>query len=261
MFKWIAVIGVCLVSAPAWAQSANDIAAKIAGRAANEGRAGTMIFKMINAKGRERNRSALMFHAQQDEKDTIAIYFTAPARIAETAFLSYDHEGDLEDENWLYMPATQRVRRLPTSDRGDYFLGTDLTYGDIKDNFKFKMEDWTFSSAASDGALLGLKGTVKSPAIGKDMGYSAFIAKIDPKTWFPTEVVYFDQDGEKLKTVTVATVSMIGGAWTAMRFEVDQHQSGHRTQVHFENMRYVPSLDPSVFDPEGLQDGVPEIDG
>lgn len=263
-FRPVAVAAVCFgCFSPSlvFAQSADDIAANIEGRAANEGRVGTMVFKMINAKGRERNRTALMLHAQQDHKDAIAIFFTAPARIEETAFLSYDHEGDVEDENWLYMPATQRVRRLPTSDRGDYFLGTDLTYGDIKDDFKFKAEDWAFSGGASDGEFLALQGKVKSAAIGKDMGYSAFSAKIDPASWFPVEVVYFDPEGEKLKTVRVPEVEKIGGAWTAMRFDVEQHQSGHKTQVHFEDMRYIPTLDPAVFDPEGLQDGVPEIGG
>ncbi|MEM7570261.1 MAG: outer membrane lipoprotein-sorting protein, partial [Pseudomonadota bacterium] len=232
------IVLMSLVAAPAVAaDTVMEIARSVAERRANEGRVGTMVFKMVNKAGRTRNRTALMAHAENADMTKVAIYFTAPAAIEETAFLSYDRPGDAPDENWLYLPATQKVRRLPPSDRGDYFLGTDLTYGDIKDNFKFPLEDWTFTSATSESVggkqYHRLKGTTASPARAKELGYRSFSARIDPKTWFPTEVVFTDADGALLKTVRVEAIEKVGGAWTAMKFSVEQHQSGHKTFVHF----------------------------
>lgn len=259
------VIGFLIFFAASVAQAQDplSIAQKVERRPANEGRVGTMVFKMVNKAGRERNRKALMAHAEGKDMTKVAIYFTAPAAIEETAFLSYDRPDGGADENWLYLPATQKVRRLPPSDRGDYFLGTDLTYGDIKDDFKFKTEDWTFIAVRKE--MVGerqcyrLEGKAKSDKHAREMGYASFTALIDRQTWFPIEVTYTDVDGEMLKTVRVPEIVDIGGAWTALRFSVQQHQSGHKTYVHFENMRHVPELDATVFDPEALSYGVPAI--
>lgn len=255
--------GACIGPVQAYAQDAMTIARNVAERPANEGRVATMVFKLVNKAGRTRNRKALMAHAETGDMTKVAIYFTAPAAIEETAFLSYDRPGSAPDENWLYLPATQKVRRLPPSDRGDYFLGTDLTYGDIKDDFKFKLEDWTFTGASKETyggkACYRLTATAAQPSVAKEMGYASATAIIDPKTWFPLEVVYTDVDGDTLKTVQVQDIQEVGGAWTAMKFSVDQHQSGHKTFVHFEEMRHVPGLDQTVFDPEALSYGVPDI--
>lgn len=235
----------------------------IAARPANEGRVGTMHFTLRNGSGDTRQREALMFHSDTPETIRIAIFFTQPAMISETAFLTFDHRvGD--DENWLYLPATERVRRLPVSDRGDYFMGTDLTYGDIKDDFKFGLEDWVFTSAQEetvDGAsYLRLEGEAQSAQIAAETGYSGFTALIDTERHFPVEITYLDADGDPLKHIVVEDLNTVGGAWTAMRFTVDQLQSGHTTLVYFTDMQHRPDLDDSVFDAESLAYGVPYLD-
>lgn len=250
---------------PALAQEsdlATTLARSIAERPANEGRVGTMNFRLVNADGAVRERSARMFHSDRDDTVRIAIFFEAPAMIAETAFLSFDH-AESEDENWLYLPATDRVRRLPTSERGAWFMGTDLTYGDVKDNFKFQLSDWNFTLEAPeivDGKSYPvLAGVVRSPEIGMELGYASFRARVDEESLFPVEIAFSDTDGAPLKVVQVERVEQVGGAWTAMRFTVDNLQTGHRTEIEFTDMTYVPDLDPLVFDPDALAYGVPAI--
>ncbi|TCO75481.1 outer membrane lipoprotein-sorting protein [Chromatocurvus halotolerans] len=235
----------------------------IAARPANEGRVGTMHFAMRNGSGDTRQREALMFHSDTPETIRIAIFFTQPAMISDTAFLTFDHRvGD--DENWLYLPATGRVRRLPVSDRGDYFMGTDLSYGDIKDDFKFGLEDWIFTSAREetvDGIRYArLEGEAQSARIIAETGYSRFTALIDTERNFPVDITYLDADGDPLKHIVVEELDTVGGAWTAMRFTVDQLQSGHTTVVYFTDMQHRPHLDDSVFDAESLAYGVPYLD-
>lgn len=250
------------------ADSASDpialaTAEAIAARPANEGRVGTMHFSLRNGSGDTRQREALMLHSDTPETIRIAIFFTQPAMLSETAFLSFDHRvGD--DENWLYLPATERVRRLPVSDRGDYFMGTDLSYGDIKDDFKFGLEDWVFTAAREelvDGVnYLRLEGEARSPQIVAETGYSQFSALVDTERHFPVDINYRDADGDPLKHIVVEELETVGGAWTAMRFTVNQLQSGHTTQVYFTDMQHRPDLDDSVFDAESLAYGLPYLD-
>ena len=239
------------------------LATFVANREANEGRVGTMHFQLTNSSNRVREREALMLHSDIGVTERIAIYFTEPTVIEETAFLSFNHSSR-EDENWLYLPATERVRRLPTGDRGDYFLGTDLTYGDIKDNFKFGLDDWHFElgeSAEHNGALIPiLKGTARTPEIGIEMGYASFQAKIDQASGFPVWIEYTDTDGKPLKRIEILEIQPVGDAPTAIHFTAENLQTGHHTEVRFSDMRHVPDLDDSVFDPEVLAYGVPDVD-
>jgi len=251
------------VSTHAAADEAGDaLARRIAERHSGEGRVGVMHFKLVNARGATRNRSALMLHSEKDDAVRIAIHFREPAAIQDTAFLSHDNP-DRADENWLYLPATQRVRRIPASDRGDYFMGTDLTYGDVKDDFKFGLDDWSFAyggeAPCGEKTCEKLTGVAASPDIARETGYGAFAALIDPDTLFPAEVRYDDPEGEPLKRVRVTKQEIVGDAWTAMEFEADNLQSGHRTRIWFTNMTYRAGLDLSVFDPDTLDLGAPEL--
>lgn len=262
MLKPLAMSLAMLLSVPSAAaeDAALTLARAIMERPANEGRVGDMVFDLTTATGASRNRRALMIHSDTEGLTRIGIFFKAPAAIADTAFLSHEPSAGA-GENWLYLPATDRVRRLPSSERGSYFMGTDLTYGDIKDNFRFGLEDWDFSGGIADPAtgLLQLHGKARTPDIGKQLGYSRFYAEIDPKTLFPLRVRYEDTAGTLLKEVEILEKEQIGGAWTAMRFQVRNLQSGHTTKVHFENMRHVPSLDDRYLTSAQLARGAPTI--
>ncbi|MFN2100024.1 outer membrane lipoprotein-sorting protein [Altererythrobacter sp. MF3-039] len=253
----------CIV-APVAAQNdtPGSLAQLVAKRAANEGRVGTMHFALKNKAGKTRSRTAIMVHSDQGSTEKVAIFFTKPTMIADTAFLSYNHVAK-DDQNWLFLPATKRVRRLPVSERGDYFMGTDLTYGDLQDNFKFGLDDWTFTEV-SKGSIGGksypmLKGKARNAKKAAQMGYSSFKALIDKTTGFPVYIEFADKDGDPLKRVRVYDIEKVGGVHTAMRFSAHNIQTGHTTEVHFTGMRYVPGLRQSVFDPNSLADGLPKI--
>lgn len=238
-----------------------SLAQRVAQRLANEGRIGEMHFTLTDNNGRSRNRVATLVHSDRDDVVKIAIHFTAPAAISDTAFLSHDHEEET-DQTWLYLPATDRVRRLPASDRGDNFMGTDLTYGDVKDNFKFQLNDWNFvegTSVVKNGkTFLELSGTATDDA-RDETGYGSFKALIDAETLFPAEIIYTDIDGAPLKKIAVLEQTLIGGAWTAMHFQAENLQTGHRTDIQLKEMRYEPKLDEDLFEADMLDEGGPDL--
>lgn len=263
MIKTMTLLMLAAIAAPATAQSAADrIAAKVWNRPANEGRVGVMQFQLISASGSTRQREALMLHSDRPDAIRIAIFFQKPAALTNTAFLSHDYR-DKADDTWLFLPATERVRRIPQSQRSDAFLGTDLSYGDIKDNFRFSPEDWAFAGGEQrmhqGKPHIWLTGRAKSPAVAKETGYGAFRALIDPVTLFPAVTEYDDREGKPAKRVEVLETREIGGAWTAMRFTAQNLNSGHQTQVRFANMRHVPGLPVNSFLPDRLPDGPPAL--
>jgi hypothetical protein len=242
--------------------SAQQLAELIRSRPANEGRVGNMHFTLRNSSGSERKRSALLIHSEQHEQIKIAIFFTSPAALQDTVFLSHDYALQ-EDENWLYLPATKRVRRIPSANRGDYFMGTDLTYGDIKDDFKFSSDDWDFSLGEVPTDIpknqRDLLGVAKSEEKKQELGYGSFYAVIDLNSYFPVELRYTDIDGKPLKEVFVLKQAKIGSAWTAMQFVVRQLQLSHQTEIILEDMRYMPNLPDSLLSADEISYGVPQF--
>lgn len=247
---------------PAEDPAARALAEKIAARPTSEGRVGVMNFTLTNKSGKQRERIAEVAHSDLDGTERLLIHFTAPSAIRGTSFVTHTHQ-QRADESWLYLPATERVRRIPASQRADYFLGTDLSYGDIQDNFTFSLDDWRFEplrSIVRDGRELPvLSGKVRSAEGAHELGYSAFTAVIDPETLFPIEIDYLDPDGIALKRVEVLEQERIEGIWTAMRFSVTNHRKRHQTDVRFSEMRHVPAIRGDVFDAETLAFGAPRL--
>lgn len=243
-------------------RTAEELAGLVVQRPTNEGRVATMHFRLQNESGSLRERQAKVLSSTRDDVERIAIFFTQPAMIDETAFLSFNHASS-EDESWLYLPATDRVRRLPGADRGDYFMGTDLTYGDVKDNFKFALEDWVFKlgveEIADGDALQVLEGTAKTPQIAKEMGYGHFSARIDTATGVPILTEYWDIDMAPLKRIEVLEVEQVGEAKMVTNYTVENLQTGHTTEIHITDAKSVPDLDESLFDPNALAYGIPDV--
>jgi len=52
---------------------------------------------------------------------------------------------------------------------------------------------------------------------------------------------------------------MVGGAWTAMHFRAENLQTGHSTDIKLKEMRYEPSLDLDLLDPDLLDEGAPDL--
>jgi hypothetical protein len=251
-----------MAAMPPYADPAGDaLARRIHDRPSLEGRVGRMMFELTNARGAVRRREALLIHADRGDSIRIAIYFSTPANIRNTAFLSLDHDAQV-DQAWLYLPATQRVRQIPSADRGDYFMGTDITYGEIRDDFRFGLQDWVFSAhgtrSHNGGPHQVLRGQARNERLAQEMGYSRFEALIDDRTLFPVVVTFFDAGGAPLKRVSILDQQQIGGAWTAMRFRIENMQTGHRTDVRFEDMRQVEIPD-SALDASSLAFGPPRL--
>lgn len=227
----------------------DEIAAQIAARPSDDDRTGRITFILRDKKGRERERSARMAISEAEGTNRMLLLFDSPANIRDTAFLNHDQKGaNAPDETWLFLPSTEQVRQIPTSDRSDRFMATELTYGDVQDDFKFEVSDYLFEAGPPTNDRVVLLGTAKSDAAAKETGYGSFRAEIDPETWFPRLIDFAGPDGSPLKTITVHELKQVGASWTAQAFEVVNHQTGRSTVVRVEDTRTVEGFEPGLFD-------------
>ena len=178
------ILGGVFLAAPA--DASGDIALTVARQVADRPEADAaerhVRIVLTNRRGKVRERTATILRQRQADVRLTRITYTAPKSIRDTAFLSHDYDDLGQDSRWFYLPAAQKVRRVPANSRGDYFLGTDFTYEDIQSELRFNLDDYDFSAGQHTGRddnTVRLNGTPKSDAIAKQLGYGGFEALID----------------------------------------------------------------------------------
>ncbi|PCJ37830.1 MAG: Patched family protein [Moraxellaceae bacterium] len=211
-----------------------------------------------------------------DEKRTV-IFYLMPTNVKGTGFLTYDYKTtdvdgvDKDDDQWLYLPALRKVRRISSSDRGDYFLGTDFTYDDIKLEGKVDVKDYNFSLIDSDKEIdseknlvsnkrnvsrrYRIEATAKNSSIVKEVGYSRAELTIDSEKWMIIEAKYWGIKGRPLKTLQVSDIQLVDDIWTAHRLFIENHKSGHKTLFEFSEVDYKTAVKDSMFSKRTLKRG------
>ncbi|MGR8919209.1 MAG: outer membrane lipoprotein-sorting protein, partial [Gammaproteobacteria bacterium] len=212
---------------------------------------------LIDRKGRSRERLAEGRRVDTESERRSMIAFTKPKNIKGTAFLSYEyHEGDAEDDKWLYLPAMRRTRRIAGTDRGEYFLGTDFTYEDLKLEGRLEQRDYAFTLASAadssgDGTIT-LQGLPHSGDIAKELGYGRILVDIDPATWNILEWRTFDVSGNALKTTTFSDFVEIDGVSIARTIAVNNHKTSHQTIFEFSNLDAALPIEAGELDHQAL---------
>lgn len=221
----------------------------------------TLNMRLVDKRGKVRERIAKSYRRYFGEEKRTILYYTEPANVEGTAFLTYDYaETEEEDDQWLYLPALRKVRRISASDRGDYFLGTDFTYEDIKQAGKIEIEDHHFALMGTD-ELNGRK-MYKVEAIPKNdelievLGYNRAMIWVDAENWVSMQVDFWDVAGNPLKRYQVEELVQIDSIWTRQRIRVSHHKTGHSTEFHFENVDYQSPVDEDFFTKRALSRGI-----
>lgn len=221
----------------------------------------SMRMTLTNRSGKQRVRDTRVFRQDFGEENRVAIFFESPTRLKGTAFLTWDFPAASgEDAQWLYLPAARRVRRISAGDRGDYFLGTDFTYEDVKKETKIALEDYEFKTLGMEDmggvSTYVLEAIPKTPEIARELGYTRLLARVRADIWMPVVVEYWDKAGNPLKTVRISDVRQHEGIWTAFTIKAENHKTGHHTAFEYSDISYADNIDPDVFTEQGLRRGL-----
>ena len=212
----------------------------------------------ITAKsGASRVREIALRRKMYDGVKKSLITFSAPKEVAGVAYLSFEYDstkpGSKESENWLYMPAMKKVRRISGSSRQDDFMGSDFTYEDIgdrglnKDNFTLLGEEtaegadcWKIDCAAKDS---GEKIPRRVLWIRKD-------------NYLLQKAQLFDQRGELQRELVCSDISKIDGIWTVHKMVMTNVQTGHSSTMQMKSVKYNIDLADSIFAVSSIERGL-----
>ncbi len=218
----------------------------------------TMTQTLIDRNGNQRVRHMVGFRKDVGKDKKLLTFFTEPANIRDTALLTFDYDDpSRDDDQWLYLPALKRVRRISSSDRGNYFMGTDFTFEDMKQTPELEDYHWKLlGSEVVDGHdCWKVEGTPASDEVMRELGYSRMVQYVRKDSDFTIRVDYWDQAGRELKHLHIVEMKQIQGIWTALKIVMENVQSRHKTILEASEQRYNSGLKERMFTQRMLKRG------
>lgn len=211
--------------------------------------------KMVlrNAQGQESKRDIRLrtLEVQGDGDKSLSIFDT-PNDVKGTAFLNFTHATEADDQ-WLYLPALKRVKRISSSNKSGPFMGSEFAYEDLSSQ---EVEKYTYKWLR-DEVLEGRDCFVveRYPQY-KHSGYKHLVVWTDKEIYQPLKVVYYDRKDALLKTLTYHDYSQyIGQYWRPARQEMVNHQNGKSTTLLWSNYQFRTGLTNRDFDRNSLKRG------
>jgi hypothetical protein len=242
-----------IVALPASASDASDLAQRVFDRP--NGRDLTTLGRMVlTEKGHApRIREIVTYRLDKSGGETAnLIRFLYPEDIAGTGLLSIDRADGTTDQ-WLYLPALERVRRISSDRKGGRFAGSDLYYEDLQERKPAEDRHRILGRQVENGIQCDVLESV--PLDPDDSVYKKRISWIDPATAIAQRVDFFEDNGNTpSKRWLLRTKKRNQGYWTITDSRMVDLTSGHETRMVADVVLYDQKLPARLFTSQALAD-------
>ena len=190
---------------------------------------------LTNSRGDARVREIKQFIKDMGTVEKKIMFFQSPADVRNTSFMNWSYTEDgKDDDQWIYLPALKKVKRISSDSKSDYFMGSDFTYDDLGDR---QPTDDTHKILREEELNGENCYVVESMPKDEEYMYSKTISWIIKDKWIGLQKEFYDEDEEHLKTLTVKNFSKISGYWIISESEMKNVQKNHTTSMILKNIK------------------------
>ncbi len=192
---------------------------------------------------RELRRLALEV-TEEGSGDRSLIVFDSPRDIEGTALLS--HTKILEpDDQWLYLPALRRVKRISSANKSGPFVGSEFAFEDLVSQEVDKYEyRWLRAETCGEQECA----VVERFPLYENSGYVRQVVWWDTEEYRVQRIDFYDRKDAPLKTLTYEGYrEYADGYWRPDRMEMVNHQNGKSTLLVFEEWSFGGGLEAEDF--------------
>ena len=248
------------IARSATALSAREIMQKVEDRDDGNNETSKMVMILIDKKGNKRIRKISSF-AKDIGKDTMRLlFFLHPADVKNTGFLTYDYDDpEREDDQWLYLPALYKTKRIATNRKSSFFMGSDLTYADMTsrviDDYEFKIIKENEIKGEKVWMILA---SPNKKAID-ETGYTKSILFIRQDNFVVLRAIHWLNKGKKLKYYDVKKLEFIDNIWVATETHITIRKGEkklHKTILQLYDTKFNQNFDKNLFTIRQLEKGL-----
>ena len=202
--------------------------------------------QMVLIDKRENTRSRTLLTATKDFGDLSKTFtrFTSPPSIDGTGFLTWEN-ADSDDDQFLYLPALRRVRRIVSSQKDNRFVNTDYTYEDMQTRRPAKdSHEILRSEKINKTECWVLESVPKDP---DNSQYGKRVSWIVKDIFVPIKTEYYDKRGNLIKVFRALGLRKIQDIWTITKSEMHDLEREHRTLMRTVGIKYNSGIPDRVF--------------
>ncbi|MDO8704180.1 MAG: outer membrane lipoprotein-sorting protein [Sulfuricaulis sp.] len=203
-----------------------------------------------NRQGEESARrlriSALEVKGDGDKSLSI---FDEPADIKGTALLTFTHKTGADDQ-WLYLPALKRVKRIASDNKSGPFMGSEFAYEDIASQ---EVEKYTYKHLRDETHEGKPCFVIERYPVDKHSGYTRQVVWIDQAEYRPWKIDFHDRKDSLLKTLVWRGYRQyLAKYWRADEMFMQNHQSGKSTLLKWSDYKFRAGLRAADFNEASL---------
>lgn len=199
-------------------------------------------------------RQRLLYVYGLDEgnaKRSTLMRFTEPQDVAGTGLLSMDYAGAQSDQ-WLYLPALDKIRRIASNRKGGRFVGSDFYYEDLGDREVNMDTHRLLGPGTAGGVPCVLLESI--PTEASNSIYSKRLSCIHEQLLIPLSVELFQGDAQPVKRLQARKIKKIQGYWTVLESAMHNLQTGQKSTLVTSTIVYDQGIPPELFSQRGLAD-------
>ncbi|SFV60612.1 Outer membrane lipoprotein-sorting protein [hydrothermal vent metagenome] len=219
-----------------------------------------MLMVLIDKNGNERTRDLKTYSKDFGADTHKTMFFKSPADVKNTAFLTYDYDdASKDDDQWLYLPALKKVKRIPSADKSSSFMGSDFSYFDMTDR---DLEDYDFkllkeTKVRGHDAWM-IESTPRNQKVIDESGYEKTIAIVRKDNYVVVRAINFLTNGKK-KYLDLKKIHEENGIWLIDEMTMTTKKGKrtlHKTILTFSNVALNAPISDDVFTTRRLEKGL-----
>ena len=241
--------------------AARSIMEKVDARDDGDNQTSDMEMILIDKRGKKRFRRIATYSKDKGDDTMRLMFFKHPADVKDTSFLTMDYEDpSKDDDQWLYLPALRKTKRIASTDKSGSFMGSDLNYSDMTDrnlpDYDFNLKKEMEVKGAKTWLIESIPRTKK---VVRETGYKKSLIFVRQDNYVVVRAVHWEKDGGYLKYVDVKELELIDSVWVATEMHVTRKKGktlAHKTILKLGNNKFNQDLDDELFTVRRMEKGL-----
>ncbi|TVZ40480.1 outer membrane lipoprotein-sorting protein [Alteromonadaceae bacterium 2753L.S.0a.02] len=205
----------------------------------------TMVLR--NAAGEESSRSLRITTLEKENEevgDKSLVVFDTPRDIEGTALLS--HAKILTpDDQWLYLPALKRVKRISSSNKSGPFVGSEFAFEDFT---AIELNKFNYKYLRTEPCGDLQCDVVERYPRYENSGYTRQVSWVDQKDFQIRKVEFYDRRGDLLKVLNLGDYRQYdNGIWRAHKLAMKNVQTNKQTELLYQTYKFKLGLNERDF--------------
>ncbi len=186
----------------------------------------------------------------EGDGDKTLVVFDNPRDVKGTAFLTWSHSLKSDDQ-WLFLPALKRVKRISSSNKSGPFMGSEFAYEDISSN---EVDKYTYKYIKNEKINDRDAFVIERYPQYKHTGYTKMVTWVDVAMYQPVKIDFYDLKNSLLKTLTYHDYKQyLNKYWRPGQMKVVNHQTGKSTVLNWKKYEFNTGLSSRDFDRNSLK--------